>query len=527
MAFLEEENKGWQGIPIPHISGLWSLAGPVMSALHIFRSETLGTRFDPLEVTAVQVATLATLGLGWEWWSFAESGCGPSVLLDQLSTLPWLPLLFSGLACSGVCNWLELRGLREVHASIATLVYTTIPIWGAVFSFFLRGEAPGAPAVLGGALIVITSVSAQRAVLEEKLEQMRRARQERAVLFRRRSSTHERQDDDTRSLSSSSGDTMRMPTELRAEAGESVKTSEVSGPEFEVHAGKEGEKEKGLCLSLPTHLSAALLTSQLKFPFYAAQAQRVMAETKVKVASFKAFLLSLTQMPLPPPLAPQAGQGGQAGPGGMAVGTSVGTNGVASNSLHLGSALDSLNGFVSSLDSNVSFLAGAVPHVIADLASKIPLLAPSDMATAAAVTLLAALHDVEVGADVAVTGMEAAVGTVECSLEATANAMGLPLNSSGSGVCGTDDVSDLGEVVSVLDASLKIGGRPSGASQGGDQFWTVVVEAAQHVAADVATRCHLAALTSGRDLDLNLLHKCVHSAVFSGPPHAIGSCVRL
>ena len=29
------------------------------------------------------------------------------------------------------------------------------------------------------------------------------------------------------------------------------------------------------------------------------------------------------------------------------------------------------------------------------------------------------------------------------------------------------------------------------ASQGGDQFWAAVVEAVQHVAADVATRCHL------------------------------------
>jgi hypothetical protein len=62
---------------------------------------------------------------------------------------------------AGLGGLLELTGLQNVHASTATLIYTTIPIWGAFFSFLVRGESIGEPATLvGGSLMFGSSLVA-------------------------------------------------------------------------------------------------------------------------------------------------------------------------------------------------------------------------------------------------------------------------------------------------------------------------------------------------------------------------------
>eukprot|EP00850_Spirogloea_muscicola_P013338 SM000090S24300 [mRNA] locus=s90:109508:112903:- [translate_table: standard] len=238
MGLLEEEGQGWTGVPLPRVADLWTILCSILSAAHVFRSEALGTRFNLLDLTAIQVAVLACMGLFWEAWTLASSGSGVSTLHSQLQGLPWAPILYSGLACAGLCNWLELQGLRNVHASTATLIYTTIPIWGAFFTFLLSGDTPGPSVLLGFLVIISASFLAQ--------------------------------------ATSPADETQTPPV---PDVALQVHEAETKEPQ---------EPSKGLT----EHFPAALLSSQLKFPFYAAQAQRLMAEVKLKVAALKALVIS-------------------------------------------------------------------------------------------------------------------------------------------------------------------------------------------------------------------------------------------
>ncbi|KAG6544070.1 hypothetical protein Mapa_014487 [Marchantia paleacea] len=266
MGILEEEGVGWKGVTCPQISDLWGVAVAAISALHIFRSEAHGDRFDPLRLSGVQFGVLAILSLGWEvcsacMQSSSSSNCqnhqvfanfgGPLDMWGELQSIPWFPLLYNGLVCSGLSSWLELRGLRSVHASTATLVYTTIPVWGAFLSYFTSHDVPTDSAIMGGLVIAVTSIYAQIISTDE----------------------------DRKTPSSSS--TPLPPSPL--------KSTDISMKSFSTTSSSKNADEGSSSSGDPDYFPAGLLTSQLKFPYYAAQAKGLLAEIKLKLGALKSL----------------------------------------------------------------------------------------------------------------------------------------------------------------------------------------------------------------------------------------------
>jgi hypothetical protein len=229
MGVLEEEGFGWKGISVPQVGDVWGLAASAVYALHIFRSEAHSRRFKPFELTAVQCGTVASLSLVWEVSRVLHGSASVGEYASQLQALPWGPLIYTGLVSSGLCSWLEIHGLRSVHASTATMVNTTIPIWGAFLSFFLRGESLDDSAIAGGSVILAASLFAQLVT---------------------------NQDAEHQTLN-------RNPKP-------------------------------------PGHVQGALITSQLKFPYYAAQAKRLLVEAKFKLLSMKSLVMSSLLASAPP-----------------------------------------------------------------------------------------------------------------------------------------------------------------------------------------------------------------------------------
>lgn len=264
MGILEEEGVGWKGVTCPQISDLWGVAVAAISALHIFRSEAHGERFDPLRLSGVQFGVLAILSLGWEVCSacmqsssslsyqnhqvFADFA-GPLDVWGALQSIPWIPLLYNGLVCSGLSSWLELRGLRSVHASTATLVYTTIPVWGAFLSYFTSHDVPTDSAIMGGLVIAVTSIYAQIISTDEDYK------------------------------TPSSSWTPPPPLKSSDESMKSSSTTSIS----------KNADEGSSCSGGPDYFPAGLLTSQLKFPYYAAQAKGLLAEIKLKLGALKSL----------------------------------------------------------------------------------------------------------------------------------------------------------------------------------------------------------------------------------------------
>lgn len=238
MGVLEEEGFEWKGISLPHVGDMWGLAASAIYALHIFRSEACSKRFKSFELTAIQCSTVASLSVLWEVFRVLHDNTTAIEYVNQLQALPWGPLVYTGLVCSGLCSWLEIHGLRSVHASTATMVNTTIPIWGAFLSFVLRGETLDGSAMVGGSVILVTSIFAQ------------------LVSHR----------DDTASSKNSD--------------------SQVQKPEPVPKTQKPKQEAD--------HVQGAIITSQLKFPYYAAQAKRLLVEAKLKLATVKGLFVSAT-----------------------------------------------------------------------------------------------------------------------------------------------------------------------------------------------------------------------------------------
>jgi len=141
------------------------------------------------------------------------------------------------------------------------MINTTIPIWGAFLSFLLRGDVPGESAVLGGSVILCASLFAQIATKQDNLNAPK--------------ITCKVQTFEYRSLSGRNSETSKSRAydhrkEPRANAGSTAKR-----------------------FTPADHVQGAIISSQLKFPYYAAQVKKLLAEVKLKLASAKSAVVSL------------------------------------------------------------------------------------------------------------------------------------------------------------------------------------------------------------------------------------------
>lgn len=82
-------------------------------------------------------------------------------VLAAAATLPLPMVLYMGLATTAFTLWVEMHALKDVSAPLAALIYTSEPLWGALFAWTLLGERWGATGWLGAALIIGSSLGAQ------------------------------------------------------------------------------------------------------------------------------------------------------------------------------------------------------------------------------------------------------------------------------------------------------------------------------------------------------------------------------
>jgi hypothetical protein len=168
--------------------------------------------------------------------------------------------------------------LRSIHASTATLVYTTIPVWGAILSFFAHHEAPAESAVIGGLVIMGTSIYFQLTSFKEE-----------SIYFTDRGKKSE---------------TASSPAPENEELLKGSQSDSVARAVKEEFSGDKHSRG---------YFPGALLTSQLKFPYYAAQAKKLLAELKIKLGAVKSLLLTtassgiVTSTSSTPPPGPAAG----------------------------------------------------------------------------------------------------------------------------------------------------------------------------------------------------------------------------
>jgi drug/metabolite transporter (DMT)-like permease len=119
-----------------------TLGGSLMFAIWIFLGSTLSQRFDPVALTAAQMAVIAIAAI-------------PAVLvtgLGEVTTAVVFAVVFTGIVCSAIAFTLQLWGQRSLEPSRAAVILLFEPVV-AGFVGYLAGERLGAKGYVGAIVI--------------------------------------------------------------------------------------------------------------------------------------------------------------------------------------------------------------------------------------------------------------------------------------------------------------------------------------------------------------------------------------
>jgi drug/metabolite transporter (DMT)-like permease len=134
--------------------GDWLTLGSAIGvAIYILLLEKIAPRHATLPLVAVQLTTMAVLGLLW---------ATPHLIAQVTTIAPHLSLfLYIGLIVTATPIWTQAMAQRWVAAYEAALLYTLEPVFATIFSFLILGEQLGIRGWFGAVLILVATVWSQ------------------------------------------------------------------------------------------------------------------------------------------------------------------------------------------------------------------------------------------------------------------------------------------------------------------------------------------------------------------------------
>ena len=127
---------------------LWGLVSGLGFTVLTLLNRVYVRNHSPLLLTCWQNGIAALVILPWSW---SESW--------DLSGKDWGLLFILGVVCTAGGHTLLIKGLRHVRAQVVSLLLAGMePVLAILFALFLLGETPSGQTLLGGVLIVGTTV---------------------------------------------------------------------------------------------------------------------------------------------------------------------------------------------------------------------------------------------------------------------------------------------------------------------------------------------------------------------------------
>lgn len=157
----------------PNLGDLACVVSAVLFGIHTWRVEAIVSEVN--DAKGLAALQLGVLGLTSTLLAVPE-------LIDLVSTngvngtwelskgLPWTDVLFMGVGTTALTLYIEMESLKDVSAATAALIYTSEPIWGAMFAWIMLNERWGMQGWAGAALVVGASVYSQVSGETEKLK---------------------------------------------------------------------------------------------------------------------------------------------------------------------------------------------------------------------------------------------------------------------------------------------------------------------------------------------------------------------
>jgi len=152
----------WFGIPIS-VAGIYLLADPQAGGLNLGDWLTIGCalvfaiQMIVLEAVAkrgrdtwiLTYAQMLTVCIGALIWSLIEG------VSFTITSTGWLAVIYTGLFGGIVAVWMQTRFQPDVPAGHAAIVFTTEPVFAALFAWMLLGEGWTLRGLIGAGLILL------------------------------------------------------------------------------------------------------------------------------------------------------------------------------------------------------------------------------------------------------------------------------------------------------------------------------------------------------------------------------------
>jgi drug/metabolite transporter (DMT)-like permease len=125
---------------------LWTLACALAFAVQIVATNIVGRRSDPMALAVVQMGVGAAVG-----WALVGAGGGPGVPWGRV---PWGVMIYLAVAATALVIALQTWALARTSSVKAALLFSTEPIFAALFAASFFSERMTPRELLGAALIL-------------------------------------------------------------------------------------------------------------------------------------------------------------------------------------------------------------------------------------------------------------------------------------------------------------------------------------------------------------------------------------
>jgi drug/metabolite transporter (DMT)-like permease len=143
------------------VGDLWVLGCAVSYAAYVLMLERFTPHHASMPLAAVQVFTVAVLGVAWIVPGLASEGWG---LVGRWLGLPlsvWWSLAYLGVVAVALTTITQTVAQRQVPAFQAAVIYALEPVFAAVFSYWWLAETLNWRGYAGAAMIMLAMLLSQ------------------------------------------------------------------------------------------------------------------------------------------------------------------------------------------------------------------------------------------------------------------------------------------------------------------------------------------------------------------------------
>ena len=138
---------------------LWVLGCALSYAIYILLTEAVTAKHSPLQLTAVQLVTIALLGWAWTLWTLPLPQL-ITLIVNQLQP-HWVALVYLGVVATALTTWTQVVAQRHLSATEAAILYSLEPVFAAIFSFWWLSERLTLREGIGAMLVLVAMIWSQ------------------------------------------------------------------------------------------------------------------------------------------------------------------------------------------------------------------------------------------------------------------------------------------------------------------------------------------------------------------------------